>query len=294
MIKRIIEIGNPSHLSLKNHQLVIQGKKELLGTIPIEDIGILILDNQAISYTQCLITTCSKNGVIVVLCDDKHLPISLIMPIENHTLHTQIVLQQSKLPEPRRKRLWQLIIKAKVYEQAKVLKTVVGDGRPLSIFASKVRSGDPENIEAQSARIYWNKLFGQEFKRDTKANGINALLNYGYAVLRAAVARAVVGAGLHPSLGVHHHNKYNNFCLVDDLMEPLRPVVDMTVFTISRTKKEPLELTVDIKKSLLENLTRNCTIKGKQMQLLTALHFYTASVRRFILGESREVDIIDL
>lgn len=294
MIKRIVEISNPARLTLKNQQLVIDREGFEQSTVPIEDLGVLILDNPVITHTQGLLASCSENNVAVVICDSKHTPAAIILPLESHNLHTSIISKQAEISEPIRKRLWQIIIKAKIMEQAKVLNLATGDDRPLSVYASRVKSGDPENIEAQAARIYWQKLFGNDFRRDRNTDGVNALLNYGYAIMRAAVARAIVGAGLHPSLGIHHHNQYNSFCLADDLLEPIRPAVDIKVYEIYKTKPDKLELTSDNKKALLEILSCNCTINDTRLPLFTALHYYAASVRKVIISETKKVEIPEL
>lgn len=294
MIKRIVEISNPARLTLKNQQLVINREGYEQATVPVEDIGILILDNPVISHTQGLLSSCSENNVAVVICDSKHTPVAVILPLESHNLHTSIISKQAEITEPIRKRLWQIIIKAKIREQAKVLHFAAGDNSPLLGYAARVKSGDPENIEAQAARIYWRRLFGADFRRDRNAGGVNALLNYGYAIMRAAVARAIVGAGLHPSLGIHHHNQYNSFCLADDLLEPIRPAVDIKVYEIYKTKPDKLELTSDNKKTLLEILSRNCIINDTHLPLFTALHYYAASIRKNIISKTKKVEIPEL
>lgn len=245
MIKRIVEINNPSRLTLKNGQMVIYIEGLESATVPIEDLGVLILDHPQISHTQGLLSACSESNVAVLLCGNKHLPVAVLMPFEGNSLHTLTIAQQIRITEPIRKRLWQAIVKAKIRKQAEVLQYVTGDNHPLQLYIERVRSGDPENIETQAARIYWQKLFGPIFRRDRNALGVNGLLNYGYAVMRAAVARAIVGTGLHPSLGIHHHNKYNNFCLADDLLEPLRPAIDLKVFEISKASTVEPELTIN-------------------------------------------------
>ena len=179
--------------------------------MPVEDLGILILDHPAITHTQPLLTACLENNVVVILCDIKHLPTGILIPLEGHSLQGKTFISQTQLSEPTRKRLWQTIIQSKIRAQAQTLIGAVGDNGSLSPLGAKVRSGDPDNIEAQAARLYWRKLFGEDFRRDRNMLGTNALLNYGYAIMRAAVARAIVGAGLHPSLGLHHHNQFDSF-----------------------------------------------------------------------------------
>ncbi|HHT9126825.1 MAG TPA: type II CRISPR-associated endonuclease Cas1 [Candidatus Brocadiia bacterium] len=329
MIKRTIEISNPARLSLKNQQMVVEREGFEPETVPIEDMGVLILNHPAISYTQGLLIACSENNVAMILCDRKHLPCAIVLPLESNNLHTRTIAEQIKITEPTRKRLWQVIIQAKIRAQAQVLQLATGDNRPLPAYAKKVRSGDPENIEAQAAYIYWLKLFGHTFRRDPNGSGINSLLNYGYAVMRSAVARAIVSTGLHPSLGLHHHNQYNSFCLADDLIEPLRPVVDLKVYMLCKTPmvnptppstfsplergdggvftingklvytlrkstsngQDATELTTGIKRSLLEILSQTCIVSGRSLPLMTALHYYASSVREAICGEEKQVEI---
>lgn len=294
MIKRIIEISNAARLSLKNQQMVVEREGFDTTTVPIEDIGVLILDNAAISHTQGLLTACFENNVAVLICDRKHMPSAVFLPLDGNSLHSKTIARQIQITEPTRKRLWQMIVQAKIREQSKVLQNTVGDNQPLPAFAERVKSGDPDNIEAQAARIYWQKLFGEDFRRDPDGSGINILLNYGYAVIRAAVARAIVSTGLHPSLGLHHHNQYNNFCFADDLVEPLRPAVDMKVYTLCKTMQDKPELIPDNKRVLLEILSRDFVINDQRLPLMVALHHYAASVRKVICGKEKGVKIPEL
>ncbi len=294
MIKRIVEISNPARLTLKNQQMVVEREGFETITVPIEDLGILILDHLQISHTQGLLTACSENNVAVLICDKKHLPSAIFLPLDGNSLHSKTIAQQIQITEPIRKRLWQAIIQAKIREQAKVLLNTIGDSHPLPALASRVKSGDPENIEAQAARIYWQKLFGDDFRRNPDAADINSLLNYGYAIMRAAVARAIVSTGLHPSLGLHHHNQYNSFCLADDLLEPLRPAVDTKVYGLCKSIQGEPELTTDNKRALLEVLSRDCMINNQRLPIMTALHHYAASIRKAICGEDKKVEIPEL
>lgn len=294
MIKRIVEISNPSYLHLKNKQMVIERDGQEIGNIPIEDLGVLILDHPAIVHTQGLLAACFEQNVAVLLCDGKHLPSAILLPLEGHTLHSKILRQQIAASEPTAKRIWQRIVQAKIREQAKVLQSAIGNSSPLNLYANKVKSGDPDNIEAQAARIYWQKLFGADFRRDQDAEGINAMLNYGYAVIRGAVARAIVGTGLHPAIGVHHRNQYNSFALADDLMEPLRPLVDIKVHEITKVLAEAPELTPQNKRAMLEILSWNCTLNERKMPLMVSLHLYAASVRKILAGEANEMDIPEI
>lgn len=291
MIKRIVEISNPAYLHLRNRQMLIEREGAEIGSVPVEDLGVLILDHPGITHTQGLLTSCFENNVVVLVCDGKHLPSAILLPLDGHTLHSKTLGQQIAATEPNCKRLWQRIVQAKVREQAKVLHSATGNDKPLHAYAARVKSGDPDNIEAQAARIYWQRLFGPEFRRDPDTPGINAMLNYGYAVLRGAVARAVVGAGLHPALGVHHRNQYNSFALADDLIEPLRPLVDIKVYEICELLPEIPELTPQNKRALLEVLSWDCTVGERKLPLMVALHQYAASVRKVLAGEEKEVEI---
>lgn len=294
MIKRIVEISNPVRLTIKNRQMVVDRDGFESVAIPIEDLGILILDHPALTHSQGLLTACLENNVVVLSCDKKHLPSAVLLPLDGNSLHSKTIAEQIQITEPTRKKLWQSIVQAKIREQAKVLLDATGDSHPLPALASRVKSGDPENLEAQAARIYWQKLFGDDFRRNPDAAGINSLLNYGYAIMRAAVARAIVSTGLHPSLGLHHHNQYNSFCLADDLLEPLRPAVDTKVYGLCKSIQGEPELTTDNKRALLEVLSRDCIINNQRLPIMTALHHYAASIRKAICGKDKKVEIPEL
>ncbi len=295
MIKRVVEISAPARLALRNRQMSVEREGSDPVTVPVEDIGVLILDHPAISHTQGLLAACFENNVAVLVCGNRHLPGAVLMPLEGNSLHSKTIAKQANIAKPLRKRLWQAIIKAKIRQQAKALSHANGGENPLSAYALRVKSGDPDNIEAQAARIYWQRLFGKDFRRDPDAPGINSFLNYGYAVMRAATARSLVATGLHPSLGLHHHNQYNSFCLADDLMEPLRPAVDLRVYLISKmTPPVEPELTPENKRALLEVLGWDFLINGGKLPLMTSLHRYSASVRMAICGEAEKLEIPSL
>ncbi len=291
MIKRIVEISNPAYLHLKNQQMVIEQNGTLMGQVPIEDLGVLILSNPAITHTQQLLSACWQNNVIVVSCDERFMPGAALIPLDGHSLHAKILASQIEARESTKKRLWAAIVKAKIREQVKVLKAVNKDTAGLSAYPAKVKSGDPENIEAQAARIYWLRLFGDGFRRNRDDPGINALLNYGYAVMRSAVARAVVGAGLTPALGIHHRNQYNSFALVDDLIEPLRPLVDVKVHELTNMRSTEPELDPATKKELISILGWNIKLSGREWPLLVALTHYASSVRDVLAGTLKEAEI---
>lgn len=292
MIKRIVEISTPAYCSCKDSQMVIERAGSETASIPIEDVGILILDHPQITCTQALMSSCAGNNTAVLVCDKRHLPGGLLLPFDGNSLHSKTISLQIRISAPARKRLWQEIIRAKILAQAKTLRQATGDSGPLARIAERVRSGDPDNKEAHASRIYWQRLFGKSFRRDPDGSGINTLLNYGYAVARASVARAIVATGLHPSLGLHHCNQYNTFCLADDLLEPIRPAIDMKVYGLaSRAPLFEPELTQENKKALLDILCEGSSINGRKLPLMTALHHYAASVRKVICAEAKEAEI---
>ncbi len=237
-------------------------------TIPLEDIAVVIASHPQISYTQAVLAGLAAAGGIFVACNEKHLPIAMLMPLESHSTQTERFARQAEMPLPLKKRLWQQIVRAKLRAQARLLEERTGQDWGLSMLLSRVRSGDPRNLEAHAARIYWKALFqGDQFRRDFEAEGVNACLNYGYAVLRAIVARALCGAGLHPGLGLHHHNRYNPFCLADDLMEPFRPVVDRVVRRLTDARGSGVPLDKESKKVLLEGLLARFTYENESRTL---------------------------
>lgn len=290
MIKRIVEISSsPTFLHLKMGQMMIERDGEAAAQVPIEDLGILILGGTGITCSAALLAACAHNNVAVVVADEKHLPASVLLPLAAHGTQTQVLEAQINAPLPAQKSTWKKIIRAKVRAQAVMLATAGEENRMLLNLEKDVRSGDPENIEAQAARYYWPKIFGADFRREREGAWPNALLNYGYAVVRATVARAIVGAGLHPSIGLHHHNKYNPFCLADDLMEPLRPMVDCAVWQVRREGKIN-EINKEAKQIMLGLLTGTITIAKQRQEFIPAMHWYAASLRR-VFAENGELDI---
>ena len=280
MIKRIIDISGAAYVRLKHQQLVIEKQSEIVGQVPIEDLGVLILQHPAIVLTQQLIVACQKNKVVIVFCDEKHLPYSLILPIgEGHTLHNKILKQQMAISEPTRKRLWQKIVQHKIKEQEQTLVMLNKESTRLSFLSTQVKTGDSGNCEAIAAQAYWKLLFGKAFKRDADLDGVNSLLNYGYAIIRAAVARSVCGAGLHPTIGLFHTNQYNALCLADDLMEPFRPWVDYVVYQMASTNSE-VTINQQSKQALLGLMSEAVLYKKKTMPFMVALHYLMADLKR--------------
>ncbi len=288
MIKRIIDISDQAYLHLKNQQLLVDKQGETVGQIPIEDLGVLILQHPAIVLTQQVIIYCQKNKVVIIFCDEKHLPYSVILPIaESHTLHNKILKEQTAVTEPMRKRLWQQIVQKKITEQAKTLALLGKDSVRIDRLASQVKSGDSSNCEAIAAKLYWSILFGEGFRRNVDMEGINSLLNYGYSIIRATVARSICGAGLHPTLGLFHKNQYNALCLADDLIEPFRPWVDLMVYQLAQQNQ--LEVNQQTKQHLLGMLSMTVSYENKKMALMVSMHYLMASLKRCYLKQDKKI-----
>lgn len=284
MIKRIVDIAKPAYVHMKNAQLLIEHDKVVIGSIPIEDLGVVILQHPAIVITQAVVIACQQNNVAMVFCDERHLPYSLILPIgEGNTLHQKVLRLQVATKKPVTNRIWKQIVQQKIAEQERTLLLAGVKTTLLGRLVSKVKSGDTENHEAQAAQHYWPRLFGKSFRRDYEAVGVNALLNYGYAVVRALVARAIVAGGLHPALGIHHHNQYNALCLADDLMEPFRPWVDLVVYQIWMENKK-VKIDQHNKQNILGLLSESVQMNKKTMPMMTACHYLVADFKRCLEG----------
>jgi CRISPR-associated protein Cas1 len=289
MIKRTVEISTEGHfLSIKNDQLVIERQRELISTIPCEDIGVLIIDSKATVYTHDVLVRTTHYGAVVVLCGDDHLPAGMMLPMVANTIQTERLAVQVGAKLPLKKRLWQQIVQAKIRMQASALPEDHQVRAVLSALVPKVRSGDPDNLEAQAARLYWPAVFADpKFRRLRTGPPPNNLLNYGYMAVRAAVARAACGAGLHPSLGLSHHNKYDPFCLADDLMEPFRPLVDIRVARLWSEGKR--DICQETKRALLTVLTDQVNVGGETGPLMVALHKTAASLVKCLAGEEEKL-----
>ena len=254
MIGRVVEVASEGrHLARLRGLMTVSRNGVEDARVPLDDIGVLLCNARGLSYSNDLMTELARRGVAVVLCGANYLPTAWLWPLEGHHIQAMRMRCQLEASLPLRKRLWQRIVREKIAQQSNVLELLQLNSGSVKAMARRVRSGDPDNVEAQAARRYWPLLFGDDFRRDRYGGGPNPFLNYGYTVLRAAVARAVVAAGLHPSLGIHHHNRSNPMCMVDDLMEPFRPFVDYTsVRLVAESKKE---LTPESKQALAEVLT---------------------------------------
>ncbi len=279
MLKQSLYFANPFHLSTELKQLVITNKES--GEVkkrPIEDLGFVVLDNQQITMTQSVMQQLAENNVAVVICDDKHHPASMLFHLDTNQVQNERFRAQVEASEPLRKQLWQQTVKAKINNQAMMLKRIGQDHDDLLYLARQVKSGDTTNEEAQAARRYWSKLFGNDFRRERFGMPPNPSLNYGYAYLRAAVARALSGSGLLPTLGIHHHNKYNAYCLADDIMEPYRPFVDLLVYEQKQKHDDYHYINKDRKMEFLALLGSDVIINDKNRPLMVALSETTSSL----------------
>ncbi len=305
MIKKTLYFGNPTYLSLRNNQMVIKlpevekcdslsdaFKKQSEVTKPIEDIGVVLLDNKQITITSGLLEALLENNCAVITCDSRSMPVGLMLPLCGNTTQNERFRDQIDASLPLKKQIWQQTVRQKILNQASVLKEKRGeDVRCMEIWANEVRSGDTENLEARAAAYYWKNMFREipNFTRNRDGVAPNNLLNYGYAILRAVVARGLVGSGLLPTLGVHHHNRYNAYCLADDIMEPYRPYVDALVVDIVAEMGVSLELTKEIKARLLSIPVLDVVIGGKRSPLMIAVGQTTASLYKCFNGELRRV-----
>ncbi|MBX6381290.1 MAG: type II CRISPR-associated endonuclease Cas1 [Thermoflavifilum aggregans] len=292
MIKRTLYFGNPAYLKTKNEQLIIekQDTGETIST-PIEDIGILILDHQQITLTQYLLAKLLENNVAVITCDPTHHPAGLFYCLDGHTLQSQKHQRQIEASIPLKKQLWQQTVVAKIKNQAELLKQQRIENKYLLKLCDLVRSGDPDNCEAKAAIYYWKHLFPDflQFTRDRNGPPPNNLLNYGYTILRALVARSLTASGLLPTLGIHHRNQYNNFCLADDIMEPYRPFVDAVVCHIVMMNGKFLDMTPSMKKQLLSIPAMDVKMEDQKSPLMNAVQRTTASLAKCFEGSSRKI-----
>ena len=305
MIKKTLCFSNPAYLSLRNSQLVIclpeveccnelpdSFKQQSERTIPIEDIGVVLLNNKRITITSSALEALIENNAAVVTCDSKNMPNGLLLSLCGNTTQNERFRTQIEASLPLKKQLWQQTIRQKINNQAKLLNTYTNAKvECMYAWADKVRSGDPDNIEARAAAYYWKNLFSDipNFVRGRDGVPPNNLLNYGYAILRAVVARSLVASGLLPTLGLHHHNKYNAYCLADDIMEPYRPYIDGLVLDIMSSTNDYTELTKDIKMKLLEIPVLDTMIGDKKYPLMIATQQTTASLYKCFSGEQRKM-----
>ena len=293
MTKRVIEIGSQgAYLHVKLGQLIITRDGQDIGSIPMDDMAALIMDHPRTVITQACLAALLDNNIMVITTDPRHQPTGMLLPLVSHTLQTERFNAQSALNQPLRKQLWKQLIQAKIRWQAKILRDVPGSDTSLAALVAKVRSGDPDNIEAQAARRYWRRLFPHgDFKRDRDAADQNRYLNYGYAILRALTARSLCAAGMHPSLGIHHHNRYNAYCLADDFMEPYRPFVDIRVHRLTQEYGEDRELHSEIRQELLGLVKQMVKMDDETVTLQGALNKTAQSFSKIVIGEAKSLAV---
>lgn len=309
MIKKTLYFGNPAYLSLRQGQMVIKlpeierndtlperMKRQSEVTKPIEDIGIVVLDNRQITVTQGLLEALLENNCAVITCDSRSMPVGMMLPLCGNTVQSERFRDQIDASLPLKKQLWQQTVKAKIRNQAAVLTASTGrDAKNMKRWEDDVRSGDTDNLEGRTAAYYWKNIFSgfpkiAGFTRGRDGLAPNNLLNYGYAILRAVVARALVTSGMLPTLGIHHHNRYNAYCLADDIMEPYRPYVDELVFAlIAEADGSVPELTRDVKARLLSIPTIEVIVGGRRSPLMVAVTQTTASLCKCFSGELRRI-----
>ncbi|WMJ72375.1 type II CRISPR-associated endonuclease Cas1 [Cytophagaceae bacterium ABcell3] len=317
MIKRTLYFGNPAYLNTRNEQLVInfpnaEGLDEMtrMNTVPIEDIGVVILDNQRITISHALIAKLLSNNSALITCDFSHHPTGLLLNLDGNQLQSARFKAQTEASVPLKKQLWQQTVKAKISNQAALLKKKCLNNGNLCRWSENVRSGDPENLEARASVYYWKNIFLNLatsdlplsenhkklyfFKRDREGMPPNNLLNYGYTILRAIVARSLVGSGLLPTLGIFHRNQYNAYCLADDIMEPYRPYVDELIYSILEKNEDFEDLPPALKKELLIIPTLDVTINGERSPLMIGVQKTTASLAKCYEGKLRKINYPEL
>lgn len=293
MIGRIVEVADDRrHLFLSRGFMVVQdteGERKELGQIPLDDIAAVIANAHGLSYTNNLLVALVERCTPFVLCAANHNAVGMILTIDGNYQQAKRFDAQLAASQPLIKRLWAEIVKSKLQQQAAALEATGAPFIPLSALVRKVRSGDPDNFEAQGARRYWGLLFGSDFRRDQQGAGLNAMLNYGYTVLRAATARAIVAAGLHPTIGLHHSNEGNAMRLVDDLMEPFRPMIDLKVWQLY--KQGEGQVTPESKRALVRTLYDDMqTITGATPVMVCAQKLAT-SLAQVFMGERDRLDL---
>ena len=291
MLKRTLVFSNPMILSLKNQQLVIayRDSPDESRTVPIEDVGVVLLENQQSFITLPLLNALVDNEVQVVVCNSKGMPNAMINGMNTNNLQGETLRNQIACGEVLKKQLWKQVVEAKIKNQASLLNSIGEEGNVLKPFYTNVRSGDLDNREGIAARIYFQRLFGDNFIRDRDLPGINAMLNYGYSILRAATYRAIVSSGLLPAIGIHHHNRSNAYPLADDLMEPFRPFVDGVVYDL--LVRGEIELSKNVKGELISMLYVDTMYEKIKRPLCVGLSMTTASVVKCL---SKEINTISL
>ncbi len=289
MLKRTLAFTNPYHLSLKNRQMIIKSKEdfESVTSVPVEDIGFVILENQEISITMPLLNALADNNAAVIVCSDKFMPNAMLMNLDANSTQGESVRAQLSAKEPLKKNIWKQIVEAKIRNQAALLRKLGKDGDSLKPYYRNVKSGDSDNREGVAAKLYWSKLFDEKFMRSRTGPSPNEMLNYGYTVLRAAVARSLIGSGLLPAIGIFHRNRYNSFPLADDVMEPYRPFVDEKVFFLYANGENSLNKYS--KQEILKILYTDTFFENVTRPLDIGLSITTASLARCYNGLQKRI-----
>ena len=289
MLKRTLAFTNPYHLSLKNRQMIIREKGDsgTCASVPVEDIGYVILENQEISITMPLLNALADNNVAVIVCSDKFMPNAMLMNLDSNSIQGERFRAQLSAKEPLKKNIWKQIVEAKIRNQSALLCKLGKDGDSLKPCYQNVKSGDSDNREGVAAKLYWNELFGENFMRFRTGPSPNDMLNYGYTVLRAAVARSLSGSGLLPGIGVFHRNRYNSFPLADDVMEPYRPFVDEIVFHLHANGEN--SLTKYSKAEILKLLYVDTFFENVTRPLDIGLSITTASLAKCYNGLQKKI-----
>ncbi|MEN6458246.1 MAG: type II CRISPR-associated endonuclease Cas1 [Thermoguttaceae bacterium] len=295
MINRILDFSEaPARLRVRVAQLVVLREDHAEISMPLADLAVVVVAHPQVTYTQAVLSGLAEAGGVFVACDRQNLPVGMMLPLAAHHAQAERFAAQARATLPVRKRLWQQIVRAKINAQAELLVALRGADFGLKALASRVHSGDPRNVEAHAARRYWPHVFADlQFRRNRDNEDQNILLNYGYAVLRAIVARAVCAAGLHPSLGIHHHNRYDAFCLAEDLMEPFRATVDRAVVEYMSTHDEPYQLEAAAKQQIIGQLTGRYDLDGQQRTLFDVAGRLASSLADVFLGNADRLELPD-
>lgn len=290
MLNRVLEIHEENrYLSLNRGFIVIQHGSEELGRVPLDDVGVLLLSAQSVSFSKNILNALAERGCVSVLCGKNYTPQSMVLPVYSHYLFAKILKNQINSSLPFKKRIWQQVVVKKILNQALTLKLCGKDSGFLERIATTVKSGDSDNREAYAARLYWKSLFGKEFTRDKDLEGVNSFLNYGYAIMRASMARAVCSSGLLPSLGIHHENHLNQFALADDLFEIYRPIVDYIVFNLNPAKET--ELNHEYKTKLADALWIKVHTSQGDSPAFQSMQYLTASYVRALEDGKAVIDL---
>ena len=293
MIGRIVEIADDRrHLFVNRGFMVVrdtEGERKELGQVPLDDIAAVIANAHGITYTNNLLVALAERGAPFVLCAANHNAVGMLLTLDGHHVQAHRIEAQINASQPTHKRLWAAVVKSKLEQQAAALEASGAPTAPLTALVRKVKSGDPDNVEGQGARRYWGLLFGSEFRRNQDGDGINALLNYGYTVVRSATARAVVAAGLHPSIGLHHSNDGNAMRLVDDLMEPFRPIIDLKVWQLQRAGES--HVTPDTKRALVRTLYDDMQSSAGATPVMVCMQKLAVSLAQVYVGERDKLDL---